>query len=86
MAKEIKCEVLKTIKDEPYRNGSLKLRIVRWNNGKPSLEKREFWMSEEDVEKTGKAKGLNASDFEALLAEKDEIQKLLTPAAPTSDA
>jgi hypothetical protein len=41
------------------------------------LEKREFWINDEEQEMPGKAKGITVDDFEALLQNADEIKKLL---------
>ena len=77
MAKEITVDVLKVLSEKNTSRGTTRLRIVKYNNGSPQLEKREFWMDDEDQEKPGKAKGLTLEDFELLLESSEEIQRLL---------
>ena len=78
--KEIKCEVLKVVHEtETRRGGKMRIQVVKWNKGAPTLEKREYWYDDEDNERPAKAKGFNQDDFHNLLVAQEEIDKLLTP-------
>ena len=81
--KEIKVTVLKVLSEKTTSRGTNRMRIVQYNESKPQLEKREFWVNEEDQEMPGKAKGITAEDFEVLMQNAEEIKKLLTPAPKT---
>lgn len=78
--KEITSTILKLIDEKTTRRGATRIQVVKWGTYPPSLEKREFWVDENDgdKEKPGKAKGFNAEDFQKLLQNKDEIQQLLS--------
>ena len=54
------------------------LRVVSWNDGRPKLEKRNYWRKSADEEfKLGKAVGLDINDLEEILARLEEIQKIM---------
>lgn len=77
MAREIKETVVKVLNEQEIdANNKTILRIVRWNNGRPQLEKRKFYLSEE-VWKPGKAAGFNIDDFTLVKENIEEIEKLL---------
>jgi len=53
------------------------IRIVKWGeNGKPLLEKRNFFMKDEDW-LPGKAKGFTSDDFSVIAKNNKKIKKLL---------
>lgn len=76
-AKEVKCEVIKVFDERETRRGKIRLQVIRWGTYSPVLEKREYWINEENEERTGKAKGLNGDDIRLLSDHFDEIEKLL---------
>lgn len=77
MAREIKETVVKVLHEQEIDgNNKNILRIVRWNNGRPQLEKRKFYKSEE-AWKPGKAAGFNVDDFMMIKENQEEIEKLL---------
>jgi hypothetical protein len=78
MAKEITVNILKILSEKKTSRGTNRMRIVQYNEGSPQLEKREFWVNDEDQEMPGKAKGMTAEDFEVLIQNAEEIKKLLT--------
>lgn len=78
MAKEITVNILKILSEKKTSRGTNRMRIVQYNEGNPQLEKREFWINDEDQEMPGKAKGMTAEDFEVLMQNAEEIKKLLT--------
>lgn len=86
MADEVKCDVLKVLKEMNTRRGKTRLQIVSWGNRSPVLEKREFWYDDADNEKTGKAKGFNAEDFQLIIEQLGEVKKLLARPEPTEPA
>jgi hypothetical protein len=77
MPREIKETVVKVFNEQEMDadNKSI-IRIVRWNNGRPQLEKRKFYRSDE-AWKPGKAAGFNVDDFTLLKDNIEEIDKLL---------
>ncbi len=77
MAREIKETVVKVLSENEFdpKNKNI-LRIVRWNNGRPQLEKRKFYKVE-DGWKPGKASGMNAEDFAVIKENLAEIEKLI---------
>lgn len=79
MAREIKCDVLKVINENvnPHNNNKTRLQVVRWNNGTPSLEKRPYYVTDDGQERSKKAKGLKAEDFDLILQNADEIRAIL---------
>ncbi len=52
------------------------LRVVQWNNYRPSLEKREFWKDGSQW-KSGKCKGLNIDDLHLIADNWEEIVEIL---------
>jgi hypothetical protein len=77
IAKEITMSVLKTFSEKAFRGTIVRLQVVKWNDNKPVLEKREFYLDGDGGEKTGKAKGLTKEDVEIILAHKGEILTLM---------
>lgn len=77
MAREVTCEVVKVLNETKSRGDTIRLQIVRWNNGKPMLEKRSYWYTEDDQERTGKAKGLTFQDFDIIVQNADEIKTIM---------
>lgn len=77
MPREIKETVVKILNEQEI-DGSNKniIRIVKWNNGRPQLEKRKFYRSE-DAWKPGRAAGMNIDDFNIIKDNTEEIEKLL---------
>jgi len=46
---EIQCEVLKVLKEVKTHNEyKWEIRVVRWNNGDPQLEKRQFQQKDDE--------------------------------------
>ena len=77
MPREIKETVVKVLNEQEIdANNKTILRIVRWNNGRPQLEKRKFYLSEA-AWKPGKAAGFNIDDFTLVKDNLDEIEGLL---------
>lgn len=74
--KKFLCDVLKVFDEKEGRGNIIRLQVVRWNKYSPVLEKREYYVKD-DEEKTGKAKGFNFEDFEIIQKNSEEIQKLL---------
>jgi len=75
--KKFICTVLKLFEEKQSPMGGLtRLQIVQWNKYSPVLEKREYFMKD-DEERTGKAKGFNSEDFDIIANNIGEIQKLL---------
>lgn len=77
VSKEINCAILKVYIEEEGRNGPVRTQIVKWGKYPPVLEKREYWKNDLEEEKTGKAKGFNAKDFQIILSNANEIKELL---------
>lgn len=77
MGKQIVCTVLKLLNEVENSRGKARLQIVQWNNSAPSLEKREYYTDENDEEKAGKAKGLNADDLRLIFENREEIEKIM---------
>jgi hypothetical protein len=50
--------------------------VVKWNKGRPQLEKRKFYLSE-DAWKPARASGMNIDDFKLIKDNLEEIGKLL---------
>ena len=77
MAREIKETVVKIFNEQEIdANNKNIMRIVRWNNGRPQLEKRKFYRSE-DAWKPGRAAGMNVDDFALVKENMEEIEGLL---------
>ena len=73
----IKCDVVKMLKEvEISDDYKWQIRIVRWNDGDPMLEKRQFQRHEDDW-RTMKAKGFNIEDVQFLQEHVDEILDLM---------
>lgn len=75
--REITCDVVKVLNETKVRGDVVRLQVVRWNSGKPLLEKRAYWYDDGDQEHPGKAKGLTAEDFDIILQNADEIRTIL---------
>jgi hypothetical protein len=77
MPREIKETVVKVLSEQEIdANNKTIIRIVRWNSGRPQLEKRKFYQSE-NTWKPGKAAGFNIDDFLVLKDSLEEIENLL---------
>lgn len=77
MAREIKETVVKIFHEQEIDEDNKNIiRIVRWNNGRPQLEKRKFYRADNEW-KPGKAAGFNVDDFDLLDKNREEIGKLL---------
>lgn len=74
--KKFTCDVLLALDEKIGRGNIIRLQVVRWNKYSPVLEKREYYVKDDD-EKTGKAKGFNHEDFELILENAEKIQRLL---------
>jgi len=78
MSRSITCETVSVLNENKIRNGDIiRLQIVRWNNGKPMLEKRKYWFNDDGEERPGKSKGLTAQDFDIILQNSDNIKYVL---------
>ncbi len=81
MAREIREQTLLKL-DEQKRSGrngkedKTMLRVVQWNNYRPTLEKREFWKDGSQW-KPGKCKGFNIDDLHLVAENWEEIVELL---------
>ena len=54
------------------------LRVVSWNDGKPKLEKRNYWRkSLEEEFKLGKNVGLDYEDLQKIEGKLDEIKAIM---------
>jgi len=74
---KVKCKVLKNYSTEESGKNRNVLRIVKWgNNGKPMLEKRNFFLKDEEWT-PGKAKGFTYEDFKIIGKNNKEIKTLL---------
>lgn len=70
-AKDLKVEVVKVVYEKVWSgresqvpSGMVQIRVVRWNDGKPLLEKRSFKPGQGDLKwVTGKAQGLSYEDM-----------------------
>lgn len=79
MPREIKEEVIKVFNEQNIDgNNKNILRVVRWNKGRPQLEKRKFYRTEDDQWKPARASGMNIDDFKLIKENSEEIEKLLT--------
>ena len=78
-SKKIESTVLKILSEKKTGRGTTRLRVVKWGKWPASVEKRDFWIDEEDdnTEKMGKAKGLKLDDIEVIVTNVEEIRKLL---------
>ncbi len=77
--------------ERTFANGTRKsvIRLVRWNEQRPYVENREFWLAED---KSGwvprKSKGFTSEDWEILMSKRSEIEadmetaKRMRPAGP----
>jgi len=74
MAKEVTCTKIATYYEKTVKNTTVRLQIVKWNEGKPVLEKREYWKDGEGKEMTGKAKSLTLEDFDLILTKAADIR------------
>lgn len=69
--KDLKVEVIKVVHERVWSgresqvpSGMVQIRVVRWNDGKPLLEKRSFKPGQGDLKwVTGKAQGLSYEDM-----------------------
>lgn len=77
MNREVTCTVKKVFYEKMVRGNKVRLQVVQWNNGAPTVEKREYWIDKAGIEKTGKAKGLNAEDFDILFQNPNELTALI---------
>ena len=79
--KNIECNVVKILQDQPTRGGTNQIRIVRWIvDGKDTgalLEKRNIFVSQDGMEKMGKAKGFNKAEVKFLVDNWAEIEPLM---------
>ena len=75
--REVKFERVKLLSEKKIRGNTVRLQVVKWND-RPTLEKREYFIGDDNTEKNGKAKGLNLEDLELVLSQADEIKQLLT--------
>lgn len=82
--KEVTCDVILVLAEKKWQSGMSQLRIVSWNGGKPSLEKRTFRPDPEYPERwrTGKASGFNAEDFKVVMERREEIGRLMDGGKP----
>lgn len=76
--KEFSVRVIDELKDMPSErgDGGTVLRMEAWSvdgkEGQPALAKRDYW-NNETGKQSGKAKGLNRSDFEFILKNRYRI-------------
>jgi hypothetical protein len=68
------------------KGGGTFLRVMSWvvdgKVTKPVIEKREYWMTEDGLRRVGKAKGITAMDFLAILRDLSAVSEYLQiPAA-----
>ena len=70
--------ILELAREENAQGEPTILRVVRWNEGAPKLEKRMFWRDDQGELKAGKSLGLTAEDFQLILEKKGEIQTALS--------
>lgn len=74
---DVKCDVVKILKESDIRGDKVRLQLVSWNGRTPTLEKRAFWTNEDGEEKPGKSKGLNSDDVQMIIDQGDEILKIM---------
>lgn len=78
MDKEIKCEELAEIKSfDTGRPNFQVLRVVRWNDGDPVIEKRWFFRLSNGQLKVGRSVGLNMDDLVLVMSKFDKIKDLV---------
>lgn len=81
--KDIKDDVLWIVAQSENTNGrgGTELRIVRWvadgKPGRPMLEKRDWFLTEQDDRRAGKAKGMTETDLYLVVKNIREIARLL---------
>lgn len=86
--KKFEEKVLLTISESTSeRGGGTTLRVMCWvvdgKEMKPCIDKREWWMTEDDERRIGKAKGLSKFDLLEILRNIDKIARLME--IPASD-
>jgi hypothetical protein len=63
------------------RGGGSVLRVMSWivdgKMGKPCIDKRDWWMTEDNEKRVGKAKGLTGYDLLTILRTLDVVAKAL---------
>ena len=83
---EIKCEVVTVLneiswgaKESGLPTGKSQLRIVKWNGGKPVIERRTFRPGNEPNQwMTGKAQGFGLREMLIIKEKLEEIMEILT--------
>ena len=73
---KVKFERLLLIAEREVSNNKEVLQIVRWGKGKPTLEKRGYFLKDDEWF-TAKAKGFNAEDFKMIMENKERIEDTL---------
>ncbi len=78
-AESLKCTVVSVLHTDEDAGKKLKneIRIVRWNDGPPMLEKRCFYQRKDGVWKAMRARGFTHADMKILLQGGDRLQALL---------
>lgn len=84
-SKSVKCEELLLLYDNELSGSKknrglnrLKLRVVRWDDAQPILEKRRFFYDEDDdVWIPMRNKGLNRGDLELIMQKQQEIMEVM---------
>ncbi len=80
--REVTFESLQILSTNTVRGGTVKLQLVRWNNGRPTVEKREWYQDDDGNEKCGKAKGLNLDDLEVIIAQAGSLRAQMGTGTP----
>jgi hypothetical protein len=74
----IKCDVVKVLKEvSTHDDYKWQIRIVRWNDGGPQLEKRQFHLQDDGDWRPMKAKGFGCEDVMFIQENMSEILLLL---------
>ena len=74
---DIKVEVLEVIRVMSTRKGELRLQVVKWNDGEPKLELREYYKDKEENLQLGKLKGISYYELQDIEENLERIKKLM---------
>ena len=73
--KEVVVHVLDE-QERPFGNKDV-LRIVKWLDGVPRLEKRSLYKTKEGIYRNGKAKGLTKEDLKLIFSQEETVKKFM---------
>jgi len=80
MGNEIECQELLRVNESKVGERTFVVRVVRWNRGRPRLEKRETYQDKATNEtRFGKCLGLDDEDMQLIMQRYDEVDAALTP-------